>query len=652
MCGIAGAFDLEGRRTFPAGALAAMCEALAHRGPDSRHLHFEPGLALGTQRLSIVDLEGGRQPLANEDERVWVSTNGELFDYPSEIRQLEAKGHRFATRCDSEIWVHRYEDLGEGVFKASRGQFAVALWDRRARRLLLGRDRLGICPLFWARADGWLLWASEAKGILASGLVSPAVDPLGLDHVFTFYAASSTRSCFAGISSLPPGCYLSIGSSQGAAEIRQVRYWDLDYPDAGDELDPDRADDLVDELESLLTASIRRRLRGDVPVVSYLSGGVDSSLVLALATREAGHPLRAFTVALTGQRRDERDKASATASFLGAPHSVVAMDLRGMADAYPDLIRHAEAPVIDTTCACTMRLAQQVRQGAFKVALTGEGADEALLGYGTFAAQKVQRFLGWRIARRLHQRRGGGLLIRQAGGSTRRTPFFPFDGERLGRLGSWEAAGKGREGVYSPSMWESLAGHDPLSGLDLPSERMTRWHPLNRAAYIDYKVFLAGLLLAAKGDRSSMSSSVETRPPFLDEDVVAFCARVHPRWRLRGLRGKWLLRKVAARHLPRAVAWRRKFGFRTQLSATFLGPTRPPWVDELLSEESLTRGGLFDPAGVAQTRSRLAAHPLSVLERAALDVALTGVIASQLWLHTFVGGGLADLPSWTRPEIG
>jgi asparagine synthase (glutamine-hydrolysing) len=649
MCGIAGAYDLDGRRDFPEGRLAAMCAALTHRGPDDQHLHLEPGLALGTRRLAIVDLGGGRQPLANEDEEIWVSTNGELFGYPEEIRELEGRGHRFRTQCDSEIWVHRYEELREGVFAATRGQFAVALWDRRARRLLLGRDRVGICPLFWARADGWLLWASEAKGILASGLVPAAVDPKGLDHVFTFYAASSTHSCFKGISSLPPGCYLDARETAGGPAVRQFRYWDLDYPDEGDELDPPDSGALVDELESLLRASIRRRLRGDVPVVGYLSGGVDSSLVLALASDEAGRPLPAFTIGLQGQKRDEHAQAAAFARHLGAPHTIVTMDSRGLADAYPDLIRHAEAPVIDTTCAATVRLAERVRQAGFKVALTGEGADEGLLGYGFFKSQKVQSRLGWPLARWVHRRHQSGLLIREIDGSTRRSPFAPFGGSRAGRLGSWEAAGKGREGIYSEAMWESLAAHDPLDGLDLPSERMARWHPLNRAAYIDYKVFLAGLLLSAKGDRSSMSASVETRPPFLDEEIVAFCARVHPRWRLRGLRGKWLLRQVAERRLPRAVAWRRKFGFRTRLAGSFLGPGRPPWVDELLSSESLARGGLFDPDGVAKGRARLEQGRPGILERVALDVALTGVIATQLWLHTFLDGGLADLPAWTPP---
>ena len=217
MCGIAGAIDLNGRREFSASRLLAMTGAIAHRGPDDEQIHREPGVALGARRLSIVDLAGGRQPISNEDGSIWVTQNGEIFEYPELQSELLARGHRLATRCDTELWAHLYEDLGEGFFEKTRGQFAVALWDRNNRTVILGRDRVGICPLYYTEADGWLLWGSEIKALLASGLVAARPDPKGIDLFFTTFCAGTTRTFFEGIKSIPPGHFLRISSRTGRA---------------------------------------------------------------------------------------------------------------------------------------------------------------------------------------------------------------------------------------------------------------------------------------------------------------------------------------------------------------------------------------------------------------------------------------------------
>src|SRR5437763_8296047 len=248
MCGIAGALDRISRREFSVARLLAMTGAIAHRGPDDEQFHAEPGLILGARRLSIVDLAGVRQPIANEDGSVWVAFNGELFEYPELRRELLARGHHLATRCDTEAWVHLYEDHGEGMFEHARGQFAVSLWDRRDRTLILGRDRVGICPLYYAERDGWLLWGSEVKALLASGLVAARPDPKGIDHLFNFFCAGTTRTFFEGVKSIPPGHYLKVRG--GRVELKQ--YWDLDFPDAGSERREADPAPLVDELEALL----------------------------------------------------------------------------------------------------------------------------------------------------------------------------------------------------------------------------------------------------------------------------------------------------------------------------------------------------------------------------------------------------------------
>jgi asparagine synthase (glutamine-hydrolysing) len=377
MCGIAGAIDLNGTREFSRARLFAMTGAIAHRGPDDEQVHVEPGVALGARRLSIVDLAGGRQPIANERGDVWVAFNGELFEYPELRQELLSRGHTLATRCDTEAWVHLYEDLREGMFEKARGQFAVSLWDRHERTLILGRDRVGICPLYYAEADGWLIWGSEVKAILASGLVAARPDPKGVDHLFTFFCAGTSRSFFEGIKSLPPGYYLKV--KDGRVEMK--RYWDLDFPDRGDEIRMEDPTPLIDDFEGLLRQAVERRLRGDVPVVSYISGGLDSTVVLGLSSRQRGHAVPSFTIGLDNAGPDERAHSTESAEALGSPLSMIRMGRQEIVDAYPELIEAAEGPVMDTSCACLMRLARAVHDQGYKVALTGEGADEALAGY-------------------------------------------------------------------------------------------------------------------------------------------------------------------------------------------------------------------------------------------------------------------------------
>jgi asparagine synthase (glutamine-hydrolysing) len=647
MCGIVGAIDLAGRRTFPPERLAAMLKAIVHRGPDDQGVHTEPGLALGSRRLSIVDLLGGHQPISNETDDVWVAFNGELFDFPELRADLIARGHHLATNCDTELWVHLYEDFGERVFAEAKGQFAVSLWDQSRRTLYLGRDRVGICPLHYAEHDGWLLWASEIKALFASGMITPRPDVRGINYFFTFISPGTTRTCFEGVKSVPPGHYLRI--RDGSIDLRQ--YWDLDFPDAGDErrfADPRTA---VDELEHLLRRAVRRRLLGDVPVVSYISGGLDSTTVLGLSMQEAGHPLPAFTISLDQAGSDELRQATESAAALGSPLTTVTMDRSRIATAYPELIAAAESPVLDTSCACLLRLSEAVHNAGYKVALTGEGADEALAGYLWFRAERMGiQFGKWcgQGALRLLQR---AVLATIGGNGEHRPPWMAMNGVRTVQQELTELFAQTRERLFSAAMWERLDGHSPYADLDLTNPRIARWDPLNRSLYVGYKTMLPGLLLNGKGDRVAMHSSVETRYPFLDEDVIRFCAAIDPNFKLNGGTNKWLLRRVAEKILPPMIAGRPKTMFRATMSPTFLGPGRPAWVDQVLSQESLARTGYFDPQAVASVRAWQSRAPrFTTARNFTFDMAMTSVIATQLWHHVYCGGQLADLPTWTASE--
>jgi asparagine synthase (glutamine-hydrolysing) len=647
MCGIAGAIDLNGRREFSANRLLAMTSAIAHRGPDDEQIHLEPGVALGARRLSIVDLAGGAQPIANEDGSIWVTQNGEIFEYPELQSELRARGHRLATRCDTELWVHLYEDLGEGFFEKTRGQFAVALWDRKNRTVILGRDRVGICPLYYTEADGWLLWGSEIKALLSSGLVAARPDPKGIDLFFNTFCAGTTRTFFEGIKSVPPGHYLRI--RDGRVELK--KYWDLDFPDAGAERRLDDPGPLIDELESLMRQAVERRLRGDVPVVSYISGGLDSTVILGLSSRQRGSAVPSFTIGLDNAGPDERSHARESARTLGSPLSTITMNRGDIVAAYPELIRAAEGPVMDSSAACLMRLARAVHDQGYRVVLTGEGADEALAGYAWFKSQKIRNAVSWGpMVPALKSARS--VALASIGGTAHRPELVGIRGTRPAQQDVYDFMGQARSVIYSSSLWDRLNGHSAFDDLDLTNDRFSRWHPLNQSLYVGYKVMLPGLLLLGKGDRVAMNSSVEARYPLLDEDVIAFCASIAPQYKLRGLKDKWLLRQVAARTLPARIANRRKTMFRASRSEAFLDQRRPPWVDQLLSPESLKTTGWFDPAAVVRERAAQVRFPRITPRRIIMDLSLTCVIATQLWHHIYLGGGLCDLPTWDAMSPG
>ena len=648
MCGIAGAVDRDGgRREFSVPRLLAMTGAIAHRGPDDEQYHAEPGVILGARRLSIVDLAGGRQPIANEDGSIWVAFNGELFEYPELRQELLAKGHTLTTRCDTEAWVHLYEDLGEGMFARARGQFAVSLWDRRNNTLILGRDRVGICPLYYAERDGWLLWGSEIKAILSSGMVPARPDVAGIDHLFSFFCAGTTRTYFEGIKSLPPGHYLKV--QDGRLSIHQ--YWDLDFPDAGQERRMADPSPMVDELEFLLRQSVERRLRGDVPVVSYISGGLDSTVVLGLSSRERGHAVPSFTIGFDKAGPDERAHSTESARLLGSPLTTVTLSSPEIAASYPELVLAAEGPVMDTSCAALMKLAQAVHGQGYKVALTGEGADEALAGYVWFKTQAIRDRISRAIGTGLPLLTRKFLLAAVGGGSHHRAPLLAIGGVRTAQQDLYEMIGQARPILYTREMWNRLGDHNPYDDLSITAtDRMKRWHPMNQSLYVGYKVMLAGLLMISKGDRISMHSSVETRYPFLDDDVIQFCSQIAPEYKLRRGTEKWILRQVAAKTLPKQIANRPKTMFRSKFSKTFLEAGHPTWVDQLLSPESLRKTGYFDAEMVKKERMKQLALPRITARRFVMDIALTCVVSTQLWHHLFFGG-LCELPTWTPPAL-
>ena len=644
MCGFAGVVDLLGRREPDKAMVDRMAQAIAHRGPDDRGSFSAPGIGIGHRRLSIVGVSDGQQPIYNEQRTVAVVCNGELFDFIEKRASLEAKGHVFRTHSDSETIVHLYEEYGEGLFEHLKGQFAFCLVDLAKRVVFLARDRVGICPLHWSRQGNRVFFGSEIKALLASGEVNGAVDPRGLDHMFTFFAMGTRRTMLAGVSSILPGHYLKIAfrTDGTPAEIVERQYWDLDFPDAGHEDNPSNPKALIDEFEATFQRSVELRLRSDVPVVGYLSGGVDSAAVLAMASRIRGEPLPSFTIGFDDPKLDETSKAMAAARHIGSSPTVVKTSARAISDIYPKLITAADCPVVDTSCAALWSLAGEVHRQGYKVALTGEGADEALAGYFWFKINKFQRM--WDRGS-FRPSRPGSRKFRNFMTQDQSLPELLHIDTMIGgphaQSEMYSLISNSRAKFYSQALKDQLGDFTAYEDLPLNTERMGRWHSLNRSLYLGYKVMLPGLLLNHKGDRVAMANGVETRYPFLDEDLIKLCARVHPRWKLKGVRqDKYLLRQAAARWLPKEIALRPKAMFRAPFASTFLD-NAPPYVSQLMSEESLRRTGYFDVDAVRGqfTQERSGAGD----KRFFSGMGLATVLATQLWHHLYLGGGLCEL---------
>ncbi|HEY1890291.1 MAG TPA: asparagine synthase (glutamine-hydrolyzing) [Steroidobacteraceae bacterium] len=643
MCGIAGALLMTGQTALPDPA--QMIAMLRHRGPDGTGYFRSPTCALAGARLSIIDLETGNQPVANEDETVWTVLNGEIFNFIELRAELQTLGHRFRTRSDTEVIVHAYEEYGDRFVERLSGQFAIALWDVRRQRLLLARDRVGIRPLFYARADGHLLFASEVKAILAVSPATATLDEQGLAQIFTFWGTVGQRTVFKGVQSLPAGHLLIV--EKGAERLE--RYWDWTFPQGSGRTDLGM-DEAAEELHALLEDVVRQQLRSDVPVGAYLSGGLDSSGIAALA-RESVETLQTFSLTFDDPEFDESGYQRQMAEHLGVRHSAVRCTAQDIGNVFPDLIWHTETPVLRTAPAPLMLLARHVHSQGFKVVLTGEGADEVFGGYDLFKEGKIRRF--WA---RQPDSNWRPLLLSRLYPYLARSPVANrhfarlFFGQRLEELRNpfyahltrWTTT-RGIFRLLSPEMQASLAAAKPEEELTrlLPSGFGT-WSALSRDQYIEVKTLLEGYLLSSQGDRPSMAHSVEGRVPYLDHRVIEFLNALSPRYKLRALHEKVLLRGALRRILPESILKRVKQPYRAPDSRSFFQGERPlPYVQELLSESNLRRTGYFHPQSVGRLLDKCrTGRALGAGD----NMAFVAVLSTQLLHQHFFGGRAASSP--------
>ena len=645
MCGIAGFIGGDGAPETARPLLERMIRTLAHRGPDGYGFHAEAGVGLAHARLSIIDLETGDQPIHNPRRDVWTVFNGEIFNFIELRAELEAAGHVFRTRSDTEVIVHLYDRHGDRFVEYLNGQFAIALWDATRRRLVLARDRAGIRPLFLARGGGRLWFASEVKALLPVLPQRPGLDPVGLVQALTYWSTIEPRTIHAGIESLPPGCLLAIEED---GRERLTRYWDWDFPPA-EETTPARFDGGIErataELRELLVDAVRLQLRADVPVGAYLSGGLDSSGIVALVRGFTDTPVRTFSVAFEDAEFDESPHQQAMVRHLGTDHTTLRCRSRDIGEAFPRYVRHAETPVLRTAPVPLMLLSGCVREHGFKVVLTGEGADEVFGGYDLFKEAKVRRFWARQPDSRLRPR----LLARLYGylpNSPVRNPAFAqsFFGQGLehidrpvfAHLPRWTTS-KRALSMLSPDLRAEFAAWDPLETYErtLPSH-VGGWSGLARDQYVEAKSLLAGYLLSSQGDRVAMANSVEGRFPYLDHRIIEFASRLPPSFKIRGPTEKYLLRRVLADLLPKDIVQRTKQPYRAPDSASFFVDGRPlDYVAELLSPGRLRDAGYFDPAAVGRLLEKCRAGRATGF---ADNQAFVGVLSTML-LHDGLAAG-------------
>ena len=627
-----------------------MIGAIRHRGPDDVGYFVSPDVGIVHARLSIIDLEHGRQPIANEDASVQIAMNGEIFNHIELRRDLIARGHSFATRSDVEVAVHLYEDRGVDFLHALNGQFALVLWDARTRQLTLARDRVGIRPLFYTVVAGRLLFASEIKALLTVPEVPRRLNARALAETFTFWSPLEPSTMFEGIFAVPAGHVMTV--KVGSGRVSTQRYWDWTFPERLSTVERPVAE-YEEELREILDDAVRLQLRADVSVGAYASGGLDSAVVVALAARHTAAPLRTFSLAFPSPDHDERAFQSALVRHHRTDHTELLCTDDDIAGAFARAIWHAEAPILRTAPTPLLLLSAAVRRAGLKVVLTGEGADEVFGGYDLFKEARIRRF--W--SRAPHSASRPQLLRRlypylSAQPTAARAYPAGFFGRGLddpsdvffGHRPRWSTTRRAWR-FFGEALRDELRGWEPCDALEatLPAG-FSRWDPLDRDQYIETQTLLTGYLLSAQGDRMAMANAVETRFPFLDHRLMEFASRLPSRYRIMGLREKYLVRRALGPLVPEAIRRRPKQPYRAPDSPCFF-PAGRPWdyVRDLLHPDRIRESGYFDPSATTRLYEKCRRGEAV---GAGDNMAFVGVLSTMLLDEMFFRGRAPDVPLW------
>ena len=595
VCGICGVFDMEGKKRIDEAVIKKMADTLVHRGPDGKQHYLQGNLGFGFTRLSIIDLEGGMQPLFNEDKSVVVICNGEIFNYIELREELTAKGHRFRTKTDIEVLVHLYEEHGTEFLNQLNAQFSFAIFDFKKQRLFCARDHFGVLPFHYTIANGLFIFGSEIKAILQHPDVKREIDPVGLDQVFSFPGLISPRTMFKNIKSLENGHYLVV---KGPDSITDKEYWDLDYPEA--ERMPGNKGEAyyIEKLNELITQSVRLRLRSDVPVGLYISGGLDSSITAAMAKKLTPQENRySFGIDFTEKEISESRWQRIMSDFVKSRHHEILFRFSDISGRLRKAIYHCECAIKESYNTCSLALSEAVRSKGIKVVLTGEGADEFFAGYVGYRFDKIRQMQPKQVA-----------------------PDTPFEDEIRKKLWGDENFfyeknqydfGKVKREIYSEGMNRIFDEVDCLNYFVANKERLKNRDNIQRRSYLDFKLRLTDHLISDHGDRMAMANSVEARYPFLDKDLVEFAATIPSDLKLMDFQEKYILKETAKSLLPEEILKREKFGF-VAPGSPYLLKRNIEYINDLLAYDRVKRQGFFNPDVVERLKKQYTAEGFTV----------------------------------------
>jgi asparagine synthase (glutamine-hydrolysing) len=631
MCGICGFYDYRNHEPADLQVLTGMLDILHHRGPDDSGVYLDRDLALGMRRLSIIDISGGKQPISNEDGTIHTVFNGEIYNYQAVRKQLQSQGHTLATRSDTEVIVHLYEDLGEQCVHRLRGMFGFAVWDAHRRRLFLARDRLGIKPLYYTVSGGRLIFASEIKAILQHPSVEARLDAEALSSFLSLKYVPAPQTMFDGIHALPPGCCLTC--DENGVKVR--RYWDLSFAES--RYGHQSEEVYAEQLKALLRECVQLHLVSDVPFGAFLSGGIDSSTIVALMSQFLDEPVKTFSVGFEGDAEtfSELPYARLVAKKYHTDHHEVFIRPEHLINLSEKVAWHLDQPIADEAALGNYMVAELASRQV-KMVLTGEGGDELFAGYA--------RYAGERLSPLFHRLPKFAKSLALAGSEClpglRRQKIALnalCQPDEVSRLVNWfplfNPAAK--NALLSDSLKDALNGQNADSAFGEHLARTDTRDPLHRMLYVDTKLWLPDDLLA-RGDKTSMAASLEARIPLLDHKLVEFAASLPPGLKVKGLARKYLLKKVAESWIPPEVIHRKKKGFPMPFSIWFRKEARS-FLHDALSPSTLRRRGLFDPLFVEKLLSE---HDTGFANHGSL---LWGLLSVELWHRCF-------LDSRPRPE--
>ncbi|MDA0990784.1 MAG: asparagine synthase (glutamine-hydrolyzing), partial [Verrucomicrobia bacterium] len=600
MCGIAGYIYRDAARPADEATVAGMCAAIVHRGPDDQGTYVARNVALGARRLSIIDLEGGHQPIHNEDKTISVAFNGEIYNYRELTELLKRRGHVFSSQSDTEVLVHAYEEFGDEFLQHLNGMFAIALWDQPRQRLLLARDRTGIKPLYIGRFDNALIFGSEIKAILAYPRFPRHIDLVALNEYLSFEYVPTPRSIFQDITKLPPG-HMMIVTADGNQHLTQ--YWDVNLA-RSEGIQSKRIADYAHELLEVFEDVVRKEMISDVPIGVLLSGGIDSSAVAAMMTKLSPGNVNSFSISFDDPSFDESQHAKAVADHLGTHHHDLRLTPQRAVELLPRIADQMDEPLGDGSLVPTFLLSQFTREHV-KAALGGDGGDEIFGGYSTLQAHRLVQYYEKFVP--------GFVRLRLIPALVSRMPVsydnisFDFKVRRF-------IGGRGLPPIVRHQRWLGSFTPEQKAALVMPSVRLQEKdaydiafqhiracqasEPLNQILYADMKLYMEGDILP-KVDRASMANSLEVRVPFLNHTMVEHVAKLPHQLKLRGMTTKYLLRRAMKGAVPDAILKRGKKGFGMPIAKWLTGPLRP-MAEDMFSESRLKQDGFFEPAVVRQ----------------------------------------------------